>query len=305
MARKIGILLDLVRNRRISLAASEQLYSASERTLLRDLQELRKIGETAGFRISEREHGDTFSLFEFKGRPAGMVAGQKRLRALMRELFKLFGEPMHELAEGLSDGAAEHSDGATFVHFVVPQLADGSAVRKVYDKLDAAWQNDARVEFTYKGQRRTVDPSRAVVRSGRYYLIGRDIAKGRNGWRTFSMDLIEEPIRRVGTFTRTTPPTKYMRDDAVGFFKGDGPSQHVEVTFSKELATAAASRKWQRSQEVCKNRDGTVTITFAVDDPDEVIRWALGFGGDAWISAPKTIRARAKEILNDIDAHYR
>ena len=75
---EVGILLDLVRNRRVSrFSVFEHTYGASERTLLRDLQELRKIGETAGFTIGERETGDTFVLSEFNGRPAGMLAGQE------------------------------------------------------------------------------------------------------------------------------------------------------------------------------------------------------------------------------------
>ena len=71
--RKIGILLDLVRSRRISLKTCEQTYGASERTVLRDLQELRKIGKTAGFKISDREHGDVFELSEFKAPPGSSL----------------------------------------------------------------------------------------------------------------------------------------------------------------------------------------------------------------------------------------
>src|SRR6185312_16341266 len=120
MTRKIGILLDLVRHRKISLSGCQQTYGASERTVLRDLQELRNIGETAGFRITEREHGDTFELSEFKARPASVAEGEKRVRALMTELFKAFGEPVHELAGDDSDGADE-----AFLHVVQPQLVDG------------------------------------------------------------------------------------------------------------------------------------------------------------------------------------
>ena len=121
-ARKIGILLDLVRSRAISLKGCIATYRAEERTVLRDLQELRKIGETAGFHITEREHGDTFRLSEFKGKPPSMIASEKRVRALMAELFKSYGEPMHELSEGLSDPPSESSTDAKFVHFIQPQL---------------------------------------------------------------------------------------------------------------------------------------------------------------------------------------
>ena len=302
--RKIGILLDLVRNRRISLRACEQTYATSERTLLRDLQELRNIGETAGFRISDREHGDTFSLSEFKGRPAGLLAGEKRLRSLVAELLKAFGEPVHDATEGLRDGVTTSGDGATFVHLVQPQLMDGTAVAKVYRDLDAAWQNDARVEFRYKGQARTVEPAAAVVRAGRYYLVGRDVVKGRNGWRNFSMDLIDGPIRRKGTFKRATPPAKYLSTDTIGFFKGEGPEQTVDVTFSKALAPSAVSRIWQQAQTVRKNADGTVTIAFVVDDVDEVVRWALGYGDEAWVSAPPAVVARARDLLARVKKRY-
>ena len=303
-ARKIGILLDLVRNRRISLRGCEQTYAASERTLLRDLQELRNIGKEAGFDITDRERGDIFELSEFKAKPSGVLAGQKRLRMLMKKLFEAFGDPVHELAEGLSDGGGSAGDEAAFLHVIQPQLVDGTSVGRVYRDLDAAWQKDARVEFRYKGQLRTIEPAAAVVRAGRYYLVGRDIAKGRNGWRIFSMDLIERPIRRVGGFTRKAPPAKYLSGDTVGFFKGDGEPNTVDVTFSRALAASATSRKWQEAQTVRKNTDGTITISFIVDDVDEVVRWALGFGDEAWVSAPRAAVARTRELLGLIREHY-
>ena len=302
--RKIGILLDLVRNRRISISGCEQTYGTSNRTLLRDLQELRNIGETAGFRISERENGDTIELSEFKSRPAGLVASEKRLRLLMGDLLKAFGEPLHELAGDLSDGKSAASPDESFVHFVLPQLVDGTAVATTFERLESAWQDGARVAFGYKAERRTIEPGAAVVRAGRYYLIGRDVAKGRNGWRTFSMDLIEEPIRRAGSFASKRPPVKYLSKDAVGFFKGEGEPSNVDVTFSKQLSPSAASRKWQEAQSTRQDADGAVTISFVVDDVDEVIRWALGFGGEAWVSAPPGAVARARETVDRISLRY-
>lgn len=296
-------MLDLVRNRSISLKGCIATYRAEGRTILRDLQEMRRIGETAGFRISEREHGDTFRLTEFRARPSGMVASERRIRTLMAELFKSYGEPMRALAEGLPDPPSDGSSDAAFVHFVQPQLVDGSGVSKVFDEIYTAWQNEARVEFEYKKQTRTIEPGAAVVRAGRYYLIGYDVAK--RVWRTFSMDLIDGRIRRVGTFVRKTPPAKYLSNDAIGFFKGDGEPQAVDVAFSKVLASAAASRKWQAAQKIRRNDDGSVTVSVTVDDADEVVRWALSFGDEAWITAPSMVVSRAKGTLARIRRRYR
>ena len=137
--------------------------------------------------------------------------------------------------------------------FIQPHLVDGCGVRRVFDEIYAAWQNGARTEFTYKGQKRTIDPAAIVVRAGRYYLVGRDVAK--RAWRTFSMDLIEGRVRRAGTFERSTGAREaYLSHDAIGFFKGDGEPQTVEVTFSKDLAVAAWSRSWQAAQKLPSQR---------------------------------------------------
>jgi len=277
-------------------------YAASERTLLRDLQELRQIGEGAGFKISDRGPNDSFTLSEFKARPSSLLAGEKRLRSLITELLKAFGEPIQNAAGGLEPGAGD--DGASFFHVVQPQLVEGSAVAKISDQLEAAWRSDARVRFTYKGQIRTVEPGTAMVRSGRYYLVARDVEKGNAGWRIFSMDQIAGPIVRAGSFTRKAAPSKYASTDTIGWFKGDGEKQMVEVTFSKELAPTAASRQWQAAQTSRTNADGTVTLLLQAYDVDEVIRWSLGFADEAWISAPPAVAKRAVETLKKIRARY-
>jgi predicted DNA-binding transcriptional regulator YafY len=299
--RKIGILLDLVRNRRISLGACRRTYGASERTLLRDLQELRQIGESAGFKISDRGPNDSFTLSEFKARPSSLLAGEKRFRSLIAELLKAFGEPVQN-AVGSLDPSSD--DAASFLHVVQPRLIGGSAVAQTYDELEAAWRNDARVRFSYKGQSRTVEPAAAMVRSGRYYLVARDVAKGNAGWRIFSLDQIAGPIARAGTFARKAAPPKYASTDTIGWFKGDGERQTVEVTFSEELAPAAVSRQWQAAQTARTNADGTVTISLQVYDVDEVIRWSLGFADEAWISAPPATVKRAEETLKKIRSRY-
>ena len=52
------------------------------------------------------------------------------------------------------------------------------------------------------------------------------------------------------------------------------------------------------------NDDGTATISLTVDDVDEVVRWALGFGDEAWISSPSAVVMRAKETLARMRRRY-
>lgn len=70
------------------------------------------------------------------------------------------------------------------------------------------------------------------------------------------------------------------------------------------MAAAATSRKWQQAQTVRRNSDGTVTIALVVDDVDEVIRWAMGFGDNAWITGPVKVADRAWELLDRARSRY-
>ena len=88
----------------------------------------------------------------------------------MSELFKAYGGPVGDLAEGLGTDAGSVQD--SFFHVALPKLVEQTAVAKIYRDLEAAWQNNARVRFGYKGNLRTVEPAVAIVRSGRYARSG-------------------------------------------------------------------------------------------------------------------------------------
>lgn len=298
-ARKIAILVELIRTGKVSLAKVERTYGVSDRQLTRDLQELRAIGELQGFNISRRDARGCVSLAAFAKRPGGIVAAENSARTLIVEVFKAFGEPLHRFAEGIEDGV--ESGEQSFVRVIMPQLVEDSAAAALLQQLQSAWQDRARVRFKYGEKEREVEPAAVLVRSGRYYLLGRQVSPA--GWRVFSLDEIDGAVKRCGTFTPTTPPAEYLSNDTIGFIKS-GKKQRIAVTVSKRFAHTATSRCWQQAQTVTRNADGTATITFEVGDPDEVIRWALGYGEEAWITAPPAAKTRAKQILKSIVAHY-
>ncbi len=215
------------------------------------------------------------------------------------EIFKAFGEPLHGLTEGIED--AVDANDTSFVRVIMPHLVEGSAAATLLAEFQAAWHDHARVRFQYSGKEREVEPAAALVRSGRYYLLGRQVSPG--GWRLFSIDEIDGPIARCGSFVSKPAPGEYLSSDTIGFIKS-GKKQRIEVTVSERFARTAASRQWQEAQTVVHNGDGSVIMIFEVGDPDEVIRWALGYGAEAWISAPPSAVARAKNLAADIAARY-
>jgi predicted DNA-binding transcriptional regulator YafY len=72
--RKIGLLVELLRGNRIRVADYLAEHGRNERTLQRDLAQLRAIGRDAGFSISPIKNGE-FRLTGFDRRPRDLADG--------------------------------------------------------------------------------------------------------------------------------------------------------------------------------------------------------------------------------------
>lgn len=298
--RKIRILLELIRNKFVRLSRLANEYGTSERSLLRDLQELRKIGARAGFQLSEKSENDRIRMTSFDARPTALDKSGRALRALIRDAAHALGTPVEKQLESLQPEEAPEE--RRFLHFLTPTLREGSRVADTFKDLEAAWANNARVTFRYSGKERRLEPAAVFVRSGRYYLLGRD--PNSRAWKYYALDAIEPPIKRAGSFTPQTIPQKYQRNDALGFFQGSG-EERVAVRISAAIAPSATSRVWQRQQEIQMHDDGSATITFTVSDAGEVIRWALGLGSDAKVVSPPAAVEHARQIAQEIANSYR
>lgn len=300
--RKIRILLELIRNRSVRLSALSREYDMSERSMLRDFQELRKIGIRAGFKLSEKADNDVIRMLDFAARPRALDRSGRALQSLLQSAAQALGKPVEN--ELRSNEPAEKRNERSFLRFMMPKLDDGTKAAQIYKTLEAAWNDNARVLFKYgtKGERR-VEPYRVLHRSGRYYLFARDLAAKDSGWRHFALDKIVPPIARVGSFTPREIPEEYSDEDAIGWIKS-GPEIAVGILLSPVIADSAASRVWQHNQKVTRNADGSALIVFRVNDVDEVVRWTLGFGADATIVSPDSAVARAKVIVGAILTSY-
>jgi predicted DNA-binding transcriptional regulator YafY len=299
--RKIRILLELIRNRGVRLARICSDYGIAERSVLRDFQELRKIGMRAGFTLTDKlDSNGAIRLADFDARPTSLDKAGKAFHALIRDVAHALGAPVENALASLAQTATAPE--RTFLRFVMPMLVEGTRVGKVCKELEGAWASNARVQFTYAGKTRRVEPYGVVQRSGRYYLLARDTA-GKNAWRRFALDRIEKPLKRAGSFSPQAIPADYDDDDVIGWIKG-GTENAVSVWLSPDLAPSAASRQWQRAQVVENHKDGSATMTFTVSNTDEVVRWALGFGADARVVAPRAAVDRARAMIADIAASY-
>ena len=307
-ARKIWVLLELLRSKHVRFVTYGRLYDESFRTFQRDLQHLRNIGKSGGFTISPIRGKDRAELLEVDAKLRSLD-GSASVLGLLSALGGALGAPVTlELGE-----LAKASADSGFLRFLLPQLLEQSAVAETYAVLKAAWEvrpGPAMVRFQYpehgKGGKteRVVEPYRVLLRSGSAYLVGYDT--GRKGWRMFALDRILSRPVRVGTIQHArTVPEEYDSSDVIGFIKTGAPTIAVTVRLGAAVAASATSRRWQTTQVVRRRADGSAEITFEVSDIAEIVRWAMGFGAEAQIVAPASAVALAEKTAQSLVDAYR
>ena len=57
-------------------------------------------------------------------------------------------------------------------------------------------------------------------------------------------------------------------------------------------------------REIERRDDGFAEITYRVNDLDELVRWVLGWGAQAEIVAPDTVRARIAALAEEVAKKY-
>ncbi len=292
--RKIWLLLELLRHKTVQVQTYQRLYERSDRSFKRDLQHLRRIGERTGFTISNLHDGlATLETMDASLKKADKSS--KALATLLQNAAHALGAPVERQVRGLTE--AGPAGERQFLYFALPRLVEGTHVAAVFDALRDAWSSSARVRFKYGGDpgERVVEPHAVVNRSGRYYLIGFDVGRGK-GWRYFALDRIEGAPQRAGTCRPRALDKSFAFSDTIGMLHG-GPAVEVTAELSPLVAASATSRLWQQNQKVESLPNGGARITFTVSDPDEVIRWAFGFATQAKIVAPPTVVRRGCQLL--------
>lgn len=76
------------------------------------------------------------------------------------------------------------------------------------------------------------------------------------------------------------------------------PNRHfiVEVRFYTQSAiTYVCERTWSKDQVINHEQDGTCLLRFTAQSEVEVVKWVLGFGVDAELIAPESLRQRILE----------
>jgi len=181
-------------------------------------------------------------------------------------------------------------------------------IEQVFEVLQRAERANHRIVFDYIDKKgtassRRLDPYGFIVSTGRIYLVGFD--HGRNDIRVFAVDNIGATQILPQTFTR---PTDFNIDTyGANSVSGVWQTQNltpVTVRFSALIAKAAAATNVAKEKAILTRADGSLDITYTVNDPLEIIRWSLGWGAEAEVLAPESARTMALQIAQNIVSRY-
>lgn len=151
--------------------------------------------------------------------------------------------------------------------------------------------------FNRETSERIINPLHLVLYMGNWHIIA--FCETKQGIRDFalsrirSVTLLDESIQKEYLGINI----KEQMDSAHGIFF-DGEKKQVTLRFNRSISDYILEQIWFQGQEIRKEQDGNLLLTFFVTDFREVTREILSFGGDVEVLEPEPL----KEIIG---AHVR
>jgi predicted DNA-binding transcriptional regulator YafY len=189
------------------------------------------------------------------------------------------------------------------VSAVIPERPELPAIRTAVAKR-------APIEFSYRGELRTLDPWGLLLRGGFWYVIGHDHARGER--RTFRVDRFDSVggdrsasvhVGAGASFERPPsfdPRTAFPADPKQ---IGQGADENAEALVRIDtLRAAAVERELGAARVVERGDDGSVLVSVPAGNLPAFRSWVLGLLEHAVVESPPEVRQHLIEWLTDVAA---
>lgn len=185
------------------------------------------------------------------------------------------------------------------VSVVIPERPELPVIR-------SAVASRAPIEFSYRGEPRTLDPWGLLLRGGFWYVIGHDHARGER--RTFRVDRFEGgadgiEVGSPGSFERPAsfdPRTAFPADPKQ---IGDTADERVEALVRIDaLRAAAVERELGADRVVERADDGSVLVSVPAGNTTAFRSWVLGLLEHAVVESPPALRRQVIDWLAAVAA---
>lgn len=319
------VLLRTLEARRHGVCLKEMAHEmrVTERTIRRDFDLLRVLG----FRLVEEEHGEhrqkVYRLAESARMPPLIFNWDE---AAVLYLARQFLEPltgtafwhaadraMQKIRATLNERSLDYlSRFPRLFHWTKWGVANYAAKAGIIDALMVAIEDCAATTIRYQSQdddeptQRRIHPYafRRHTKNGALYLVA--FAPEHGAVRHYKVNRVEDV--QVGTVKFQRPADfDADRDLAGSFGVYDGDDDvTVVVEFKKPAARYVAETPWHASQKLEDGPDGRLRATFRLSSTVEVKSWVLGFGANAVVLEPESLRSEiAAELARLLDEYTR
>jgi proteasome accessory factor B len=166
-----------------------------------------------------------------------------------------------------------------------------------------AFRHRAVVNFTYRGERRTVEPWGLSSKRGHWYVVGFD--RVRDAVRAFRADRIDDDVE-VGPANAFEVRTDFRADDHIedrAWLLGDAPPVTVRLAVEQDhLDGVLGALGAEAHVEAASTADGDAVVEITMTNRPAFRSFVLGFLEHAEILEPPDVRADMVEWLEAVAA---
>lgn len=150
---------------------------------------------------------------------------------------------------------------------------------------------------------RRIGPHYLYFAKGSLYLVGEDLEDSKvkvfSAPRFKSIAMSDEPYSG-----KVSTPEEYFQA-AFGMYKDASNPVDVTIQFSRQIAAYVRERKWHSSQSIVNKEDGSIQMRLHCQVNLELVRWILGFGGNARVIGPKELIESIREESGEVAKIYK
>jgi len=175
------------------------------------------------------------------------------------------------------------------------------------EELSEACRDRKQISFTYnypwkgKQKKKNIKPVHLVNHDNAWYVFTQSDQTGI--FPAYLLARMSGIKVHVATFPEVEFSIEEYMKDSFGIFRGD-ETHKIKVRFDAFSAPFIRERKWNDSQKIKNNKDGSIDFSITVNSLIEVKGWILNWGEHAEVLGPKELVKDMKEELNKMLNKY-
>jgi len=288
------------------------------KTVQRDIDYLRDM-YGAPIQFSRKENGFYYADKTWTMPSLRLTEGELLTLLLSRQMGKMYdGTPLEEsltaLFVKLRAALSEHVDADPLVlgqQFSFHHHPSRPICQDIWTDIFKSIREKRIMNLRYFGLNdaeasvRDVEPVHLANVDDDWYLVAYCLAS--DDWRHFSVSRIESAQVREKRFEPRNgfDADQYFADRFGKFIARPGAELHkVVIRFSRDAAPRVRERVWHAKQSLKEEKNGEITLTLPLPSMIEAKRFCLGWGKEATVLAPKTLREEIKLESKTLAAIY-